>query len=381
MQLHVAAWGENVQLCRQHCVGIIGLMNKAGGPLISTAGLSNMEKCAIYRKVSAGKLLKLHPGVFIPPEERTVVAEPRLIQDIVAAAVAKPRSVVVGESAAFLHELARTTPRLSLHQHSSIDLGFTYAKHYAASDHRLARSLAFRRISTDEAERAVRIRSYYGSVRVASIPDTCFQLAKWVGLEEACVAAEDALHRQKVTLADFDSAGFIARKGAARYRQLRNLVTPWAESPRESELKLAMWHAGLPAPCQQVSIYEPGARRFLGRVDFMFPCGLIIEYDGASKYREPVFDIDGNYQGEETIAAELSRQKRIALYGYEFLRIDHATFTDGMGVKAIAERLDWLRQYPRDNRRWLWIAKGKAWKEPGDAGWLNPGGVPQQSES
>lgn len=209
-----------------------------------------------------------------------------------------------------------------------------------------------------------------GEIRVASIEDACMQLAQWHSLEEAVVAAESAVSRSygSVHVERFGPHLVSGKKGAKTARQALNLITQWSESPMESELKVRMWEAGLPAPYQQVWINRDN-RQSLGRVDFLFPCGLVVEYDGQEKYADGAFGNAG-YSATEAISKENSRHKKIAALGYEIIRIDSSSYRDGFGVEAIADRLEWMKANPGRVQRSTWMAMGKAWREKGDDDWL-----------
>lgn len=316
-------------------------------------------------------LLQLLPGIFIStrgyPTDRDIQNE----LDITAAAVKHPQSVVIGQSAAFLHGLARTTEQLAQKDPIPVDLGF---RTHAIPSTRKHGSIRIRshRITQAELDRSVLLRTRFGEVRVASVADTCLQLALWHPLDSAVVAVEDALSRKRLRRGEVKLERLQGRKGANRARKAFNLVTPWSESPRETELKLRLWGAGLPAPMQQVDIRRHTGE-LLGRVDFMYSCGLIVEYDGVGKHVSDSVDLSDVFLMERTLHAERERERRIMALGYRFVRVDRRNFRDGTGVEAVAETLADMLKYPPSAERtgkWLWSAKGKAWREKGDPGWL-----------
>lgn len=68
--------------------------------------------------------------------------------------------------------------------------------------------------------------------------------------------------------------------GIRRVRELIPLMSPFAESPRESWMRLTWVDAGLPFPWVNPSIYAPDGSH-LARVDLLDPeTGLVGEYDG-----------------------------------------------------------------------------------------------------
>ncbi|CAJ1585321.1 DUF559 domain-containing protein [[Mycobacterium] wendilense] len=69
------------------------------------------------------------------------------------------------------------------------------------------------------------------------------------------------------------------RRGIVRVRELLPLASPLAESPMESESRLAMIDGGLPAPVLQYEIVDLSWRTW--RVDFAWPqFRLAVEFDG-----------------------------------------------------------------------------------------------------
>jgi hypothetical protein len=76
------------------------------------------------------------------------------------------------------------------------------------------------------------------------------------------------------------------RRGIVAVRELIPLATPQAESPMESEARLAMLDGGLPAPVLQYSIVDYSGRTW--RVDFAWPDQHVaVEYDGFDYHSDP----------------------------------------------------------------------------------------------
>lgn len=89
------------------------------------------------------------------------------------------------------------------------------------------------------------------------------------------------------------------RRGIVAVRGLVALARPEAESPMESEARLAMHDAGLPPPVLQYEIVDRSGR--LWRVDFAWPDRRVaVEYDGFEWHSSPE-------------ALQHDRQKRAAL--------------------------------------------------------------------
>lgn len=99
------------------------------------------------------------------------------------------------------------------------------------------------------------------------------------------------------------------RRGIVQVRDLVNLATSAAESPMESEARLAMLDGGLPPPVLQYEIVDRNGR--IWRVDFAWPdCRVAVEYDGFDWHSDPE-------------AFRRDRQKRAALreIGWSMLSI------------------------------------------------------------
>lgn len=357
-----------IKLRAQHTpvpCGMIGAMNRAGGPLISTTGTSQSHRAAVYRRAQKdGDLIRVLPGVFIPFQELPIERDARISLFITAAAVAHRNSIVVGRSAAFLHGLARTTEEVASKDYPPIELGTVTHSSTRHTSHRWMQ-IEHRRVTREVERRCVTMRTPFGHIRVASMLDTCEHLLLWHPLDAAVVAVEDALNRKKLPRGALRVENLKGRKGIKQARRALNLITPWSESPRESELKLRLWRAGLPAPMQQVDIRRHTGE-FLGRVDFMFHYGLIVEYDGASKHASESVDPSDVFSLERSLNRERERERRIMGLGYEFVRVDRRSFREGTGVEDVVERYaDMVDNPPSKTKRekWVWSAKGKAWRE------------------
>ena len=152
-----------------------------------------------------------------------------------------------------------------------------------------------------------------------------------------------------------DANGLRRLRGIAKAREALRLINGASESPRESALKVKLWEAGLPAPMQQVELHYEGY--FAGRVDFFYPCGLVIEYDGQSKYQPgQAGGLSGGLSGrmssglsgglpggmvnEEVFAArqiisERARERKLQNLGARIYRVDRDNFRDGTAVADI----------------------------------------------
>ncbi|MBC2682541.1 hypothetical protein GSS87_09105 [Corynebacterium sp. 4HC-13] len=374
-----------------------------------SAELDTKQRSWLYREFKKGNLVRLAPGVFVTLHDYQQVTSQSGQRQIIASQVAGARkAIVVGRSAALLHMLAEPWPPAHHEQGiPSVELGridcAAKTRHGRITRHPFEYSphVVFRHISTGVWERAVTVQTEYGEILTASIPDVVTQLAMWhardKGLARACIAAEDALNRGVISWREFLPEklmpAFASRAGNVVAKEALNLITPWSESPRETELKLAMWEAGFPPPFQQVVIRRRDGR-FVGRVDFLFPCGLVVEYDGVAKHTGLLAQDSKVMASSEitssewlnatsesaplaqeaarvSILRERERERQIIALGYEVVRVDRHSFRDGSAIESIGQRLTWLEEHPRPFMNdWNWTAAGKAWKQCGDQDWL-----------
>lgn len=343
-------------------------MNTAGGSFICARDLSSGPRSRLYKAAAAGEVESLGGGVFF----RSAHAGQRSIspywKQVAATALIHSNAVLVSRTAALFHGLATPTYTWREQEKQPFELGF-FNKMARVNCRLNDYPLRIRRLYSPDHTQISTVRWEHGTIRAISIAETCAQLARWWSLEEAVVAAESALFQQHVRWDQVESRFLVRRKGVEQTRKSLNLITPWSESPRETELKLALWKAGLPAPDQQVSVWD-GDGRFLGRVDFLYRCGVIVEYDGADKHRQQIFDIDGDYQGEESLRAERERERRLINAGFSVVRVDRAAFRDGSGVRAVAKELEHARRWPRRVEGCRVSAKGKAWREKRDGDYV-----------
>ena len=147
------------------------------------------------------------------------------------------------------------------------------------------------------------------------------------------------------------------RKGAARARQALKLITPFSESPRESELKVALWRAGFAVPYQQVNIYARSGE-LLGRADFMFECGLVVEYDGRAKYNNSL-----GTPLDRVLLNERTREKALQNEGFVVVRVDADSFWDQTYLAQIRTLLTHMQNAGFSAPKAQWRAAGRAWRQ------------------
>ena len=97
-------------------------------------------------------------------------------------------------------------------------------------------------------------------------------------------------------------------RGRARARRLIELADGRTESPGESITNLVVHDLRLPAPVLQHE-FRVGAR-LVARVDLWFPeHGVVVEFDGLTKYRE--FALRGDRSASDVVVAEKLREDEV----------------------------------------------------------------------
>jgi hypothetical protein len=123
---------------------------------------------------------------------------------------------------------------------------------------------------------------------VTSAAWTAVEVARGLRRPRALATLDAALRSQtcgrgEIWRAAVEQAG---RRGIVAVRELIALADPLAESPMESEARLAMIDGGLPIPKLQYEIVD--GNRELRRVDFAWPEQRIaVEYDGVDWHSDP----------------------------------------------------------------------------------------------
>lgn len=324
------------------------------GPLITSRGCSSTERSRIQRACEAKKLFRLAESTYVPREvwEGCNARQQRLLR-IVGEAKSRPSMQVVGSSAAHVYGLPIPSGR---REWGPIELG-----REAGTGGCPRRGVRIRHLPKRALSASSIVRTPFGDVRVSNPVETAAQLALWSDLESAVIAVEGAFCAGLLEESDREEV-FTAigrRNGHADAHRAMRLITPFSESPRESEVKLELWKRGLPVPYQQVEIFD--SRNFrVGRVDFMFDCGLVLEYDGLSKYK--VEDAWGKDQWHEpTFKKERQREIEIQNQGFVVMRCSATSFRTGVWLRELEDLLEMHRQMGRKAPAGRWKAKGRAW--------------------
>lgn len=130
-----------------------------------------------------------------------------------------------------------------------------------------------------------------GGVRTTSPERTFLDLAGLLELPDL-VAAGDRLIGVHDEISSIGEVAAVLEahprvRGTARARRGLALLSPYAESPQESRLRVVLVEAGLPHPLVNEPVYDEG--RFVARVDLLFArYGVIVEYEGRQHADDPV---------------------------------------------------------------------------------------------
>jgi Protein of unknown function (DUF559) len=127
-----------------------------------------------------------------------------------------------------------------------------------------------------------------GERRATSPPWTAVEVARSLRRPRALATLDAALRSETCSRGELSRAAKqqAGRRGIVAVRELLLHADPRAESPMESEARLAMIDGGLPTPELQYEIID--GNRELRRVDFAWPDQrLAVEYDGVDWHGDP----------------------------------------------------------------------------------------------
>ena len=151
-----------------------------------------------------------------------------------------------------------------------------------------------------------------------SVARTLVDCAREWPLLPAVIAMDAALSSRRVHRAELVEAVHSARHraGASDAARACGLSDGRAESPLETEGRLALLAAGLPIPELQVELHD--SRGFVARVDAWYEdAALALEFDGRVKYLDPR---DGRSAGE-VLWQEKRREDHVRGLDVRFVRV------------------------------------------------------------
>ena len=135
-----------------------------------------------------------------------------------------------------------------------------------------------------------------------------------------------AVHTGLASLEEIGECVALRKKwpDIANAREAVPLINGLAESPRESDVRVALYENGYPPPIQQAEI-RTARGYFIGRVDFFYPeRSLVLEYDGRGKTR----GIDGG-DPYKAINKERDRERSLISEAIIPIRITNDSFVSG----------------------------------------------------
>ncbi|MDP5182209.1 hypothetical protein QOZ88_06130 [Blastococcus sp. BMG 814] len=150
---------------------------------------------------------------------------------------------------------------------------------------------------------------------------TLVDCAREWSLQDAVIALDAAVHQRRVRRSELLLAVHAARHrtGASRAARAVGLSDGRAESPLETEGRLALLAAGLPRPELQVDLHD--ARGFVARLDAWYEeAAVALEFDGQVKYSDPY----GGRSPHDVLWEEKRREDKVRRLDIRVLRIAKA---------------------------------------------------------
>ncbi|HWD78597.1 MAG TPA: hypothetical protein VG497_06945 [Kribbella sp.] len=236
-----------------------------------------------------------------PPWDRAI----RLHRLNVQMASARLGDVVVShQSAALLHGLPVW----------GTDLAKAHFTRVASGRARVGRAVQVHR-GTTAVDEVVEV----SGLRITSVERAIVETACTTSYEVGVVLSDAAL---RMRLTSRESLAAVVRRhqrwhGSPAARAAVHFANGLSDSVGESRFRVLMANHGLPEPELQVEIRDDDGQP-IGRVDFLLVGVLVIEFDGALKYRD----------GVEAVVAEKWREDRLRERGYGVLRFGWADLND-----------------------------------------------------
>lgn len=150
----------------------------------------------------------------------------------------------------------------------------------------------------------------------------------------------NALWQELVADVEERLSSYRHRNGRVRAQSLLKLLSPWAESPGESELRRILLAAGFPLPDLQHRVVAENNEYFL---DLAWPDIMLdVEFDGALKYA-----------GDDVVFQEGIRQDRLKRIGWRVVRFKTPALREPDSV--VRQVLD---ASPQGR---MWVLQPRAW--------------------
>lgn len=153
--------------------------------------------------------------------------------------------------------------------------------------------------------------------------------------EAELVIVGDALLSRKHPLATRKQlvrglARMNGRRGAKKLRRAYERVREDTDSPKETELRLAIVDAGLPEPIVNAPIFD-ALGRFVALGDLVYTAQMVlVEYDGETHFTD-----------EAAVIHDIDRLESVVAAGWRVIRVNrsHSLDPDGTVITAIREAL------------------------------------------
>lgn len=253
---------------------------------------------------SAGTITSLRRGAFAPtaalvtmrPEEQHVLA--------VRAHLSAARSELVAshQSAAAVHGFAMWAPDLTkVH----VTTNRTSGGRKTSKSHVHAAPLTEDDVTVVD------------GIPVTSADRTVADLLRTLPFEAGVCVGDAALHSGSVTVTGIAAAlARSAGRGVVSARRTLAACDARSESVGESRTRVLLRASNIELPDLQVKLYSETGK-FLGRVDFLFLIGVILEFDGDVKYSKY---LRPGQTPAEAVIEEKRREDELRSFGWVFVR-------------------------------------------------------------
>jgi len=271
------------------------------GPFTTAQAFSaGYDERTIYRLIRSGSWVRLRRGIYV---ERVVVPDDDEGRHVLALRAVllclKNPAIASHVTSATLHRIAMLDPNYSL-VHITRDCAGSSRIEAGVHHH-------------DAALPGGQLTKVDGLL-VTAPARTVLDLARGARFEAGLIAAESALNKGLTTLTELREIldYCVDWPGSRDASRIVSFASRYSESPGESVARIAFDGLGLPAPSQQVEIYDRWG--FIARCDFCWKeHRTVCEFDGRGKYADL-----------KVLYDEKKREDRLREAGVEVFRIDWA---------------------------------------------------------
>lgn len=170
-------------------------------------------------------------------------------------------------------------------------------------------------------------------ISATTVVRTWFDLTSLLSLDELVMAGDHLVRRQGPDSSVEELDAIVVRMGAmpqaARARSALELVRPNTDSPKETQLRLALVRAGLPEPEINVPLLDSSSRYVQTPDMTLRQQGLVLQYDG------------GHHLQEEQRRRDIGRDEDAIALGWRVLKFTEHDFRPGRsGRPKAVERVE-----------------------------------------